>query len=445
MRIRPLITAVLLSAAVVPASASAATTIGSSLVGNATQQAPPGDCMMGPCTYLQTDASTPAVAQYVVPPSIVHGVITSWSFKASSGGDALQVLRPQPNGTYVDVGDSAPEPAAGGNTIATFATRLPVQAGDAIGLFNNSNALVIGHTTSAANVVHEFDPFVGATPATPSSSTDHSELELQATVENDADDDGFGDETQDQCPIDPLLQTACAADLQVSATGTAKLQAGQIASYSMTVHNAGSSPAVNATIVLNLPAAVRTSSLSTSVGSCGAGFCALGTLANGASATITFSVATTAPGTFTAAATAQSGFADPNPADNAAGVTTTVEPADLALSGLAVFPKIFHRGNALPHLSPTAKAKPSAIKFTLSEAATVKLSIAQIGRHNHVGTAQSFSIKAPAGDNRLIFSGVLPNHHQLKAGEYRLTASAATSDGRRANAAAVRFTVHLAR
>src|SRR5262249_21182348 len=190
---------------ILPATAGAAVTIGSPLVADATNNAPPGSCTTNPCTYTQADNELIPVPQYVVPDSVAHGVIVSWSFKASSGHNGIQVLRPQGGGKYVDVGHSALISASSGSTILQSTTRLAVQAGDAIGLYNDSNALVM-HTDlgslPASAVVLAFDPAVSSAPVTPFASSGHSQLELQATIEPDADGDGFGDETQDQCPSD---------------------------------------------------------------------------------------------------------------------------------------------------------------------------------------------------------------------------------------------------
>jgi uncharacterized repeat protein (TIGR01451 family) len=445
MRTRALFIAAALATAAVPATASAAVTIGSPLVANATNNAPAGSCMTGPCTYTQTDGAVAPVPQYVVPGTIPRGVIVSWSFKASSGNNAIEVLRPQGGGAYLDVGHSETVAAAGGNVVVTSPTRLAVQAGDAIGLYNDSNALVMSTSLinlHASDVVRAFDPALGATAAAPSAAAMFSQLELQATVEPDADADGFGDETQDQCPSDPTLQTACSADLQVSATATPPgLKAGQIASYTFTVHNAGSSPAVNAAVALTVPAGLSSLSLASSIGGCGGTTCSLGTLASGATAQITFSFATQSAGTIAVSAAASSATADPNPANNSASTSTTFARPDLTLSTLRAFPRTYRRGTGVPRDSLHAKAKPSSISFMLSEAATVTLTFSRLDHHNHALTTQSFTLSGRDGANRLLFGGVLPGHHLLRIGQYRLTASAATADGRRAASSSVRFTL----
>jgi hypothetical protein len=92
----------------------------------------PGTPVCANVTMLQTGVSSDN--SYAVPAT---GVITSWSFH--NGPDVLpnlkfKVARPQPDGSFVFVGDSV----AGTqqlNTTNTYPTNIPVQAGDVIGFF----------------------------------------------------------------------------------------------------------------------------------------------------------------------------------------------------------------------------------------------------------------------------------------------------------------------
>jgi uncharacterized repeat protein (TIGR01451 family) len=100
--------------------------------------------------------------------------------------------------------------------------------------------------------------------------------------------------------------------------------------YTLTVANAGPSAAESLTVTNTLPAAgVVPVGATASRGSC-AGFfsvvCAVGTLAPGASVTVTIAVRLLTAGTLTNTATVVSTMtADPNPANNTASATTTVE------------------------------------------------------------------------------------------------------------------------
>jgi uncharacterized repeat protein (TIGR01451 family) len=448
MSIRALLLTVLLAVAL-PASAQASFKIGDALSADASLNGG-GPCMglSQPCTLLQTDSSTVPIPQYVIPAAFGHAVITSWSFKAGGGDNTLQVVRAQGTGKYVEAAHSAAVLGAGASTIATSSTRLPVQGGDAIALKNDSNALVMYPTATVNDVVQQFGfpgTAVGAVPEAPSFAAASQRLLLQATVEPDADDDGFGDDTQDLCPTDAMLHTACQADLLVNLTRPLPgVKIGQPITYTSIVANTGSSPATNVQLVLDVPGGL-VASAATTAGSCAGATCALGTLARGVSATVTFTVTTTQIGALTATVAASSATADPDPANNSAAIATTVELPDLGLSRVSISAKRFHRATRLPRLSPSAKASPSAIRFTLSEAAKVKLTFARIGAHNHLTTVGSVTVAAKGGDSRLIFSGVLSKSRKLAPGRYRLTASAQTSDGRKASAKAVQFTLLSAR
>lgn len=108
--------------------------------------------------------------------------------------------------TFQVVGESALEsPVAGANV---FSTRIPVQAGDRFGAFEKGLLLCAGETG---------DIVAGTTGDVPSGSTFTANeafpgavrLPISAIVEPDADNDGYGDETQDGCPQDPGTHEAC--------------------------------------------------------------------------------------------------------------------------------------------------------------------------------------------------------------------------------------------
>ena len=87
----------------------------------------------GPSTYLQV--STGQAPSYTVPAG--GGVITSWSTFAPLGGAVVKlgVFRPAgpPQDTYTTVGASPPQTLVAGS-LNSFATSIPVQAGDTLGL-----------------------------------------------------------------------------------------------------------------------------------------------------------------------------------------------------------------------------------------------------------------------------------------------------------------------
>lgn len=149
------------------------------------------------------------------------GVITSFAIQqpiSVSTADTVQlkVFRPGLGDTWTIVGESAVSTLhdCGGNPCTpqpSFRARLAVQAGDRIGLtvnFDDSDTTPWQYATT--NVTDEVASVTGTSIAVgttlqPSDFTTstYSKLNLAATVEPDADHDGYGDETQDLCPTDP--------------------------------------------------------------------------------------------------------------------------------------------------------------------------------------------------------------------------------------------------
>lgn len=126
---------------------------------------------------------------------------------------------------------------------------------------------------------------------------------------------------------------------------------GQLLTYTISVTNNGSNPANNTVLTDTLPSGVNLISASGPSGSTcsqtgNTVSCTLGTLAAGASATVTLLVTPTAVGTITNTATATTASGDANPGNNTDSESTTVQaaanPADLAVTKTAnpssVFP-----------------------------------------------------------------------------------------------------------
>jgi uncharacterized repeat protein (TIGR01451 family) len=124
------------------------------------------------------------------------------------------------------------------------------------------------------------------------------------------------------------------ADLAVSkADAPDPIRPGAILSYTVTVQNLGGGAATDVILTDVLPPTGATFiSASTSQGSCGAPtaglimICSIGGLANGASATVQIQVRPTAAGTLLNTATAVATSVDPNPVNNVAIASTTVDP-----------------------------------------------------------------------------------------------------------------------
>jgi hypothetical protein len=162
------------------------------------------------------------------------GVITKW--KINLIGEVpftvptqLKVFRPTANASQFQVvGESTSQSVASGAN--TFETRIPIQAGDHLGLFGSSSigTLYCAESPESENPGNVMGIFAG-NPSPGSSATllgAESELLVPAVavIEPDADNDGYGDETQDQCPQSAATQAACpVVTLSVSATAKKKL------------------------------------------------------------------------------------------------------------------------------------------------------------------------------------------------------------------------------
>jgi RTX calcium-binding nonapeptide repeat (4 copies) len=146
-----------------------------------------------------------------------YGVITSWRFQGYSAGAGpgtgrLFVWRPTaaPN-RFIYVDSTSPEIFVGG-MVRTFATRLPVQVGDILGMVAPEPCLLGLPGQPAGDEVRFFlsptEPAKGSTQTT-TGLLPAERILIAANVEPDSDRDGFGDETQDQCPTNAAIQGPC--------------------------------------------------------------------------------------------------------------------------------------------------------------------------------------------------------------------------------------------
>jgi hypothetical protein len=107
---------------------------------------------------------------------------------------------------YTVVGESGSLPVVSG--VQTFDVRVPMAAGDLLGLQGSTNG-VLYCDGDAANVIGVLpgDSGVGST-ATYSPQSGNA-IPLVVTLEPDADKDGYGDITQDACPQSATTQDEC--------------------------------------------------------------------------------------------------------------------------------------------------------------------------------------------------------------------------------------------
>jgi Ca2+-binding RTX toxin-like protein len=155
------------------------------------------DLLCGPGNSAQSVESGPP--SYVIPSS---GVITAWQHMAhANGGDGrLLVWDGPPVSPLTLVGRSDVQVYTGGQ-LQSFPTRIPVSAGDVLGLrVHSMNAgctfFASGNTVIARGGAPDIAP--GESMMT-TSTLPNQRLNVSATLEPDTDLDGFGDESQDNC------------------------------------------------------------------------------------------------------------------------------------------------------------------------------------------------------------------------------------------------------
>ena len=180
-----------------PGSASAAQTFGSDLEDDIDSTGLPGRTF----ALRSVDPADQALGGPTAP---TDGVITSWRVKASSVGSmrfrAFRGSRSLHQGPVVDTTSAAIR-------VYEFPTRVTVQAGDAIGLDVAGNDAI---DFQASGGTYSFwSPFLAPAEERAPDANAAGQLLVNASLEPDADGDGFGDETQDGCPADPATSGAC--------------------------------------------------------------------------------------------------------------------------------------------------------------------------------------------------------------------------------------------
>jgi len=188
--------------AVAPTPASAATALGAAAFADG------GSCA-GNTTYLQ---SISPGALYTAPSD---GVITSWSYHPAGSPPTqikLKVAHPSPGADltavaadFTIVGESGLEtPVA--NTLNTWSTRVSTHVGDEIGIYLSNDGDCLRTDSNYFNHFNNQDVLPGTTQTF---FGEEDEISVSAVLEADADHDGFGDETQDQCPTNGTTQGPC--------------------------------------------------------------------------------------------------------------------------------------------------------------------------------------------------------------------------------------------
>jgi hypothetical protein len=159
-------------------------------------------------------STVPGTPSYATP----HGVLTSWRFHSSgdsaAGAVRLKIFRYTGTGTdlvFKVLAESSLKTLEP-DTAYDFKERIPVDQGDLLGLTAVSDAEVgITVPGTPQNRLAQFGGGDIAPGQTGTATIAWPDLRpsVAATVEPDADGDGFGDDSQDKCPVDRTTQALC--------------------------------------------------------------------------------------------------------------------------------------------------------------------------------------------------------------------------------------------
>jgi Domain of unknown function DUF11 len=408
MRLRALALAGVLAALGPAVAAHAATTVGSDL-----SKTPTTSLCATSCTAF--GISSTSGAPVAAAPS--DGVIVRWRVRSASPAATITLRTLQPSGSsYAGVSASDSQTVPSGTS--TYAARIPVKAGDIIGVDMSGSAKIFVPSTAFGSQI--FNPPL--TSSRPPSMRVDDELLVNADIEPDVDGDGYGDETQDLCPSDASRHTACLSNLTVSIhPDPAPLTVGRPLTLTMTVNNDGPSPAQDVGLVVNLPSDATPLQARAGRGDCSGAYtfsCQLGPIAAGEHGTVTLVVRPEAVGTLVVTAQASTTTAETSTDDNGFTSDVTVLPPSLRLLDLRLSHADFGVGGR------------TSIRWYATDFAAVTVKVEQISRRGRIRSFGSFPVIARPGSNAVTFHGRVPKHRRLKPGNYRFTISAATLDGR---------------
>ena len=223
---------------VIPAAGQAATTFGSRLknepnTGNCAAPCtvvsyinpidPNGDPYSGgaPSNGVVTKFKIWAKAEKATPVTLRVANLTRDANDAAKATAAATGTGPTVTIPATSGGDPAP--------ILEFPSRFSIKKGQHLAV-DGGPTVDVAYDSSGSKFSFEFSPPLlnGAAPQASTEAT--GELQVQATLEPDADNDGFGDETQDQCPSQASTQGPC--DKTAPTVGQLKVQAG-VASFKL--------------------------------------------------------------------------------------------------------------------------------------------------------------------------------------------------------------------
>jgi hypothetical protein len=216
--------------AALPASGQAATTFGSRLLN---EPANSGECsqLTTPCTLASYIHPSDPNGDPDATGAPTDGVITTFRIRAYGDGAPAQVTfrladvtRPDPQdrdnalATAAGTGPTVTIPEGNGVDVPVleFPGRLAVKKGNHLAIDGtNVNAT---YNSNGSKFTYRFDQALVEGQGPRASNEATGELLVQAVIEPDADGDGFGDETQDQCLNSPSSAPPCAASISQDRT-----------------------------------------------------------------------------------------------------------------------------------------------------------------------------------------------------------------------------------
>ena len=215
--------AALAALVLIPAASPAATTYGSRLNHDPTTRG----CQDGnACTLVQYIVPTDPNGDPDSSGSPVSGVITKWRVRAFAvdqpGTVTLRVgdiVRPNPMddttalATVTGTGPTAPIPLSDDpeTPVREFDAQLAIKQGQHLELDPSATVSAV-YASSGNKFTYSFEPPLVEGQGQRGSTDATEELNVQVTIEPDADGDGFGDETQDQCPTQAGTHGACVSN-----------------------------------------------------------------------------------------------------------------------------------------------------------------------------------------------------------------------------------------
>ena len=376
-----------------------------SLVNTATVSLPAGS--------LPTGVSDPVAGNNTA--TDTDTLVGSADLSITKSGTASVV--PGNNVTYtITVTNAGPSDAAGVSVADLTPAGLTFvsNSGDCTTAFPCSlGALALGATRTITAVFKVNANYSGASPFTNTAT-------VSATT---ADPSAANNSASAQTTV-----AAGSANLSITKTGTASTSAGGAATYTITVSNAGPSDAAAVSVADVTPAGLTFVSNS---GDCTTAFpCSLGTVAAGATRTITASYTVNSnysgPSPFTNTATVSSTTADPSAANNSASAQTTVAAsADVSITKTGTASVV--AGNNVSYTLTVSNAGPSdAASVNVTDATPAGLTF--VSNSGDCTTAFPCSLGAvPSGATRTITAVFKVNSNYSGASPFTNTASVSTT------------------